>query len=275
LAEGETAVATHGGESVETRGATVEAAIAAGLAELGAGGDEVSVEVLARPAAALPGERVSGTNEARVRLTRLDEHTLRGRGILVDLLERMGIAARVTVRRAAPGPEDAPSASVLDIAGDDLGVLIGWRGETLRALQTVVNLMMGEEESATGRRLILDVERYRQRREEHVRELALRLANRVKRTGQRYTLDPMHAYERRAIHLALAEDEGVTTESIGREPARRVVINPTGPAQPDLPELPDRFGRPPRRPFGAGGGRDVRSGRGGVVGGGRPRWSRV
>ncbi len=272
MAEGETAVVAQGAESVESAGATVEAAIAAGLAELGVGGDEVSVEVLARPAAALPGEHVSGVSEARVRLTRLDEHTLRGRAVLVDLLERMGIAARVTVRRPAPGPADAPVPSVLDIAGDDLGVLIGWRGETLRALQTVVNLMMGDDESATGRRLILDVERYRHRREEHVRELALRLANRVKRTGQRYTLDPMHAYERRAIHLALAEDEGVSTESIGREPARRVVINPTGPAQPDLPELPDRFGRPARRPFGGGGGRD--RGRGGAGGGGRPRWSR-
>ena len=159
---------------------------------------------------------------------------------------------------------------MLDIAGDDLGLLIGWRGETLRALQTVVNLMMGEDESTAGRRLILDVERYRLRREDQVRELALRLANRVKRTGQRYTLDPMHAYERRAIHLALADDEGVHTESIGREPARRVVINPTGPAQPDLPELPERFGRAPRRD-----GPMARDrGRGGG-GGGRPRWSRM
>jgi spoIIIJ-associated protein len=271
VAESDTAVVQPGAESVEARGPTVEAATAAGLAELGLEADQASVEVLARPAASLPGERVSGGSEARVRVTRLDQHTLRGRAILVELLERMGIQARVSVRRGTAAPGGAPPPPVLDIAGDDLGLLIGWRGETLRALQTVVNLMMGEDGSGdggepTGRRVILDVERYRLRREEQVHELALRLANRVKRTGQRYTLDPMHAYERRAIHLALAGDDGVRTESIGQEPARRVVINPTGPAQPDLPEFSERFGRPARRD----GGGAVARGRGG----GRPRWSR-
>jgi len=261
------------GRGVEATGATVEAAIAAGLAELGVGADQVSVEVLARPAQVLPGERVSGGSEARVRVVRLDDHTIRGRAILVDLLERMGIPARVTVRRAAPTPDAPPPPPVLDIAGDDLGLLIGWRGETLRALQTVVNLMMGDAEEPGARRVILDVERYRARREDQVRELALRLANRVKRTGQRYTLDPMHAYERRAIHVTLAGDSGVRTESIGREPARRVVIHPTGPAQPDLPELPDRFGRGPRRD-GPGGREHGRGGGGAPGGGGRSRWSR-
>ena len=257
---------------LEARGDTVEAAVAAALAQLGVGPDEVSVEVLARPAQALPGEHVSGSSEAKVRVSRLDPYTVQGRSILIQLLERMGVPARVTVRRSAAVAGGPPAPPVLDIGGDDLGLLIGWRGETLRALQTVLNLMMGEEESAqpAARRVILDVERYRLRREEQVRELALRLANRVKRTGQRYTLDPMHAYERRAIHVALAADDGVRTESIGKEPARRVVINPTGPAQPDLPEIPDRFARPPGRgdaPFS----RD--RGRGGS-GASRPRWSR-
>jgi hypothetical protein len=74
----------------------------------------------------------------------------------------------------------------------------------------------------------------------------------------------MHAYERRTIHLTLADDEGVRTESTGKEPARRVVIHATGPAQPDLPELPDRTGRPPQRGGGsadAGRGRERRPGR--------------
>ena len=139
---------------------------------------------------------------------------------------------------------------ILDIAGDDLGLLIGWRGETLRSLQTAVNLMLGEEGVET-RRVILDVERYRARREDQVRELAERLALRVKRTGEPYTLDPMHAYERRVIHMTLADDPDVTTESSGREPARRVVINPTGPAQGGPPERFEgaRPGRSSGRPF--------------------------
>lgn len=272
MAEGERAVAPPEERSIEAVGPTVEEAVAAGLRELGTGAEEVNVEVLARPSRALPGEHVSGSAEARVRLTRLDAHTIRGRAVLVDLLEHMGIPARVTVRQAGPAPAGRPVPPVLDIAGDDLGLLIGWRGETLRALQTVVNLMMGEEDDAegSGRRIILDVERYRLRREEQVRELALRLANRVKRSGQRYTLDPMHAYERRAIHMALADDEGVRTESIGREPARRVVIQPTGPPRPDLPELPDHHGHGARRGEGGRG----EGGRGERRGAGHGRWSR-
>jgi len=142
--------------------------------------------------------------------------------------------------RLVPGSVDNIK---INISGDDLGLLIGWRGETLRALQTALNLMLGAD-GGEGRRVILDVERYRARREEQVRELALRLAVRVKRSGERYTLDPMHAYERRVIHMTLSDDPGVRTESTGHEPSRRVVIHPTGPAQGGLP---DRFADGPRR----------------------------
>jgi spoIIIJ-associated protein len=155
----------------------------------------------------------------------------------------MGINARVDVRLAS---QDDNAPVVLDVSGDDLGLLIGWRGETLRALQTIVNLMLGDEETEELRRIIIDVERYRARREDQVKELAKRLANRVMRSGERYTLDPMQPYERRAVHIALTEEPGVRTESTGKEPARRIVIHPTGPAQPDLPEIRndrDRGGR--------------------------------
>ena len=262
MSEAEGTIAEEEWVSVETGGATVEEATAAALAELGVGAADASVEVLSRPARVLPGERVSAAAEARVRVSRLDGNTSKARATLAELLDRMGIDARISVRRAAANPGGPLAPPLLDVSGDDLGLLIGWRGETLRALQTLVNLMMGDEELGTGRRVILDVERYRARREEQVRELALRLANRVKRTGQRYTLDPMHAYERRTIHLTLAGDEGVRTESTGKEPARRVVIHATGPAQPDLPELPDRLGRPPQRGGSDGGrGRERRGGR--------------
>jgi len=248
-------VAPSSWPTTEALGATVEEATRNGLAELGIGPELAVVEVISRPASALPGERVSGGLEARVRVSAVDEFTARARRCLEELLDKMGIAANVSVRRAS-GAEGAPVQPVLDVSGDDLGLLIGWRGETLRALQTVVNLMMGDADAQTGRRVILDVERYRARREDQVKELGLRLANRVKRTGQRYTLDPMHAYERRAIHLALDSDEGVRTESSGQEPARRVVIHPTGPAQPDLPDIPSRgFGGDRRHSGGGDGGR--------------------
>ena len=219
---------------VETQGESVEAAVAAALEQLGIAREEAEIEVLSAGARPVPGERLSGS-EAKVRVQRMDPHAAHGRQLLEEMLAKMEIPARVAVRRAplVPGAE-GPAPVILDVSGDDLGLLIGWRGETLRALQTTLNLMLGEEESE-GRRLIIDVERYRARREEQVRELAMRLALRVKRSGERYTLDPMQPYERRVVHLALAGDEGVRTESTGREPARRVIIHPTGPAQPDLP----------------------------------------
>jgi spoIIIJ-associated protein len=227
------------------RGATIEEAVSRALTELGITRDEAEVEVLSTGARGAPGERLSG-GEARVRVYRIDEHAARARALLEELLTRMEVPCRVTVRRGGtPAGADASAAPViLDVSGDDLGLLIGWRGETLRALQTALNLMLGDEDGAEGRRVILDVERYRARREDQVRELALRLAARVKRTGERYALDPMHAYERRVIHLTLADDPGVRTESSGKEPSRRVVINPTGPPQPDVRE---RFPERPRR----------------------------
>ena len=245
----ETVQAGRDGEVVETHGTSIEEAVSAALTQLGITRDQAEVEVLSAGSRAVTGERMSA-GEARVRVQRIDDHTAKARGLAEELLTRMEIPCRVSVRRGPARDGDGPRPVILDISGDDLGLLIGWRGETLRALQTTLNLMMGEEDEF-GRRVILDVERYRARREDQVRELALRLAQRVKRSGERYTLDPMHAYERRVIHLTLADDEGVRTESSGREPARRVVIHPTGPAQGG-PE--PRFGRPrPRgssdRPF--------------------------
>lgn len=161
----------------------------------------------------------------------VDSDTARARGLLEQLLGRMGVAASVVPRPQAETLGEEPGSPILDVSGEDLGLLIGWRGETLRALQTVMNLMLGEDEP--GRRVIIDVERYRVRREAQVRELALRIADRVKQSGQRQTLDPMHGYERRVIHMALESDPDVRTESLGREPARRVVIHPAGPRLKD------------------------------------------
>jgi spoIIIJ-associated protein len=114
---------------------------------------------------------------------------------------------------------------VVDVSGRDLGMLIGWRGETLRALQTMTNLLSSRK-LGPDRRVIVDVERYRQRRENTVREIAFRAARQVKVTGDPITLDAMQPFERRAIHLALEADPDVTTVSIGVEPERRVVVNP-------------------------------------------------
>jgi spoIIIJ-associated protein len=145
------------------------------------------------------------------------------RSLVEGLLKHMGVRAQVSVRTGA-------DPITLDISGRDLGGLIGWRGETLRALQAVTNVMVGKH-LAEGERVIVDVERYRQRREHTVREIAMRAARQVKMTGDAITLDAMQPFERRAIHLALEGDPDVTSSSIGEEPERRVVVGPRKPAE--------------------------------------------
>src|SRR5579875_3826113 len=121
---------------VETQGRTVEEAVAVALGQLGISRDEAEVEVLMSGSRPVPGERLSGS-QARVRVYRIDDHAAQARALLEELLTRMEIPCRVSVRRGSAGVDgDSAPPVLLDISGDDLGLLIGWRGETLRALQT-------------------------------------------------------------------------------------------------------------------------------------------
>jgi spoIIIJ-associated protein len=139
-----------------------------------------------------------------------------------ELLENMGIDA-IVIAKGGSGGEDSPI--LLDIAGDDLGILIGRRGETLSSLQFLVNLMVGKRLSSWVR-VLIDVESYRARREESLRSLARGAADRVRRTGQTMALEPMPPNERRIVHIALQGDPYVTTESSGYGENRRVNIAP-------------------------------------------------
>ncbi len=212
-------------KSAEGRGRTLDEAVDAALIELQESRRHVDVKILSET----PEETV-------VEVTVIDENapaTPTGapvaangkaeaaRGLVEGLLKHMSVRAQVSVRRGA-------DPITLDISGRDLGALIGWRGETLRALQAVTNVMVGKH-LAEGERVIVDVERYRQRREHTVREIAMRAARQVKMTGDAITLDAMQPFERRAIHLALEGDPDVTSSSIGEEPERRVVVGPRKP----------------------------------------------
>ncbi len=145
---------------------------------------------------------------------------------LTELLALMDIDSEVSVRAPeTPGDGIGRASAVLDISGDDLGLLIGRRGATVAALQYLLNVMISHK--IKSRLLVsVDVEHYRQRREETLHGLAGRMADRVRQTGRSITLEPMPAMERRIIHMTLAEDEGVTTGSSGEGDARKVVIYP-------------------------------------------------
>jgi spoIIIJ-associated protein len=210
-------------KSAEGRGRTLDEAVDAALIELKESRRNVDIKVISE-----------GSEETIVEVTVIDHaaglaeagpangKAETARGLVEGLLKHMGVRAQVTVRA---GTEPI----TLDISGRDLGALIGWRGETLRALQSVTNVMVGRHLDE-GERIIVDVERYRQRREHTVREIAMRAARQVKMTGDAITLDAMQPFERRAIHLALEGDPDVTSGSIGEEPERRVVVGPRKPA---------------------------------------------
>ena len=203
------------------RGGTLDEAVDAALIELQESRRNVDVKILSEtPDETVVEVTVIDQNAPTIGAAAapVDGKAEIARGLVEGLLKHMGVRALVSVRAGA-------EPLTLDISGRDLGALIGWRGETLRALQSVTNVMVGKH-LAEGERVIVDVERYRQRREHTVREIAMRAARQVKMTGDAITLDAMQPFERRAIHLALEGDPDVTSSSIGEEPERRVVVGP-------------------------------------------------
>jgi len=149
-----------------------------------------------------------------------------GREILIDILKLMGIRATVELELIAELAEEGqPPPTVLNVTGEDLGILIGRRGETLRTLQYLVRLMVSHRVKHWTD-LIVDVEHYRVRRRRALDSLAKRVAEQVAQAGRGQALEPMPAYERRLIHIALRDHPTVTTQSVGAGERRKVMIIP-------------------------------------------------
>jgi len=216
-------------ESLEVSAKTVEEAIQRALEQLGVSREEVEVSVVKEGKSGILG---LGSEEAVVRVTPLLPVTKSDVGkvakeALETLLALMGVAGSV-VPQAQPiieGEKEATTSIALNIKGDDLGILIGRRGQTLSCLQYIVRLIVGHQTKAWVP-IVIDVEGYKQRRYQALQAFARYMAEQVKTKGTPSTLEPMSAYERRIIHLALADHPDVTTQSIGQGEARRVVIMP-------------------------------------------------
>lgn len=144
--------------------------------------------------------------------------------IVSKLIHLLGMKAQVSAHEDESSAQDRRIIRV-DVRGDNLSALIGRRAETLTAFQHVASLMVGKQ-AQQWVQLVVDVEGYRERREKQVRQIALRMAEQVVKTGRKATLEPMTASERRAIHIELRGHPAVTTESTGEEPNRKVVILP-------------------------------------------------
>ncbi|NLP43986.1 MAG: protein jag [Peptococcaceae bacterium] len=200
----------------EKTGKTVEEAIEACLAELNVKKEHVTIEVLEEP-----GKKglfgLFGSKLAKVKVSFEDDPGNLACEFLSNLTKSMAVDANFEVFRREEHV-------LINITGSDLGILIGRRGDTLEAIQYITNLAVSKR-LADRTRIILDVEGYRKRREDTLIKLAKRLAEKVKRTGNKIVLEPMTPQERRIIHTALQNEWKISTFSEGEEPHRRVVIS--------------------------------------------------
>ncbi len=156
----------------------------------------------------------------------VNEETMKiAQNVVRDLMEKMRVKATINAKIGEAEDDMDSRVIMIDIQGDDLSYLIGRHSEVLHSLQYITSLIVGREVGHWVP-LVLDVQGYRERRERQLRQMATRMADQVIKTGRRISLEPMPATERRIIHLALRGNSQITTESIGEEPNRKVVIYP-------------------------------------------------
>ncbi len=212
--------------SVECEGDSVEEAIGEALRQLGVDRTQADIEILNAPARSLVGGRAVRVR-ARLKAANVSRETTsadreRAAAFVSTLLEYLGIPAVVSMST------DHEGNSLIDIASEDGGYIIGKHGQTLDAIEYVVNRIVGGYES--GVRMIVDVGGYRVRRTEYLMQLAVRLAAKAVASRRAVTLDPLSSRDRRTVHLALQGSVEVTTHSEGEGPFRHICIVPRAPA---------------------------------------------
>jgi spoIIIJ-associated protein len=201
---------------IEMTGRTVEEAVKNALNELKVTEDKIEVEVLDEGSKGL--FKLIGAKPARIRVKVKRDYIYEAKTFLRDVLNTMGMKAEIRIKEE----EDTVK---ITMTGPDMGVLIGYRGETLDSLQYLVSLVVNKGHETAYKRVVLDTENYRSKREETLKRLAQKVAGTVRRTGKLIRLEPMNPYERRIIHSALQDDRYIQTHSEGDEPYRRVVID--------------------------------------------------
>jgi len=211
-----------GEKVIEKTGRTVEEAIEQITAEFGVDKEQIAFEILEAPSKGLFG---FGSKPARVRasFTESDDPLEAAQEFLREIFTVLKLKVDQEASSETEPGDRGKNYSVINLRGNDLGMLIGKHGQTLDALQYLTNIVANKA-SQERIRLVLDVEGYRKRREETLIRLARRLADKVRQSRERVVLEPMNPQERKIIHMALQNDYKITTYSEGDEPFRRVVI---------------------------------------------------
>ena len=223
---------------IEAKGDTLEAALENACKELGCSRDDLaSYEMVQMPKAGFLG---IGRQQAIVKVEYRTSPASRAEEFLAGLLERFGTPAEMSVT------ENYEEKTInIQLSGDNMGAVIGHRGDTLDALQYLTSIVANREEDDRWR-ITVDTENYRAKREDTLEALAQKTAQKALKYKKAVALEPMNPHERRIIHAALQDVEGVTTYSTGSEPNRKVIVAPEG-AQTVQSAAPKKSGNSRRR----------------------------
>lgn len=197
---------------IEKIGKTIDEAVDKALQELDATRDEVDVDILEEPSKGILG--LINVRPAKVKVTLRDNPSKRASGLLKSIFHSIDMDIKINI-------SENERTVFIDLEGNDLGILIGRRGETLDALQYLLNLAANKNQEIR-KKIIVDIEGYRGRREKTLQRLALKLADKAKQRGRNVVLEPMSAQERRIIHTTLQGREDIYTFSEGDEPYRKI-----------------------------------------------------
>ena len=205
-------------ERIEKTAKSIEEAKGLALKELGLGDEDVEIEVVDEGNKGFLG---IGSKEAKIAVTVKNPIPYAAKKFLSDVFAGMKLEVNIETTYE----EDN---LLVELSGDNMGIVIGKRGDTLDSLQYLTSLVVNRL-SENYCKVTLDTENYRQKRLEALESLSKRLADKVAKTGKKYTLEPMNPYERRIIHSNLQDHPDVTTFSVGEDPYRKVVIAPKNP----------------------------------------------
>lgn len=201
---------------IEMTGKTVDEALKNALNQLNLTEDEVEVEVIQEGSRGFL--NIIGNKPAKILVKVKRDYIQEGKVFLRNVLDSMGIESEISF-------EEKNDTIHINLSGPKMGLIIGYRGETLDSLQYLVSLVVNKGHDIPYKKVVLDTENYRAKREETLIRVAQKTAYKVRKTGRTFKLEPMNPYERRVIHSALQDNEFISTYSEGDEPYRRVVID--------------------------------------------------
>ncbi|MDS0527930.1 protein jag [Clostridium sp. SHJSY1] len=203
-------------KSIDVIGKTVEEALSKALDQLKVTNDKVEVDIIDEGSKGL--FNLIGAKPAKIKVTLKADYKDDAKNFLIKVLKCMNVNAEVVIREE----EDTIN---INIVGEKMGSVIGYRGETLDSLQYLVSLVVNKNHEQTYKRVILDAENYRKKREETLKRVAEKTAYKVRKSKRPFKLEPMNPYERRVIHSALQNYADIKTFSEGEEPFRRIVVD--------------------------------------------------